>query len=175
MYKIIIPPMLDVKVTLYDGTTLELHCDGEYCHEAELYDSCEVEHLYIRPYLEDDWIEIPKGAKNGFVQEVSKGEGKVKNTHFKFNELRSMVYPEREAAVMKGSEDVTHNTEEISKQSEAKFSDLANTVDEPENLGKDFLKAQLSTKNQMKIRNILAILSSLAVVIAFILEKLGII
>lgn len=54
------------------------------------------------------------------------------------------------------------------------FSDLANVEDEPENLGKDFLKAQLSTKNQMKIRNVLAIISSVAVVIAFILEKLGI-
>lgn len=54
------------------------------------------------------------------------------------------------------------------------FRDLANIDDEPENLGQDFLKAQLSTKNQMKIRNILALISSLAVVIAFILEKLGI-
>lgn len=54
------------------------------------------------------------------------------------------------------------------------FSDLANVEDEPENIGKDFLKAQLSTKNQMKIRNVLAIISSIAVVIAFILEKLGI-
>lgn len=42
------------------------------------------------------------------------------------------------------------------------------------NISQDFLKAQLSTKNQMKLRNLLAIVSSIAVVIAFILEKLGI-
>lgn len=50
---------------------------------------------------------------------------------------------------------------------------------EPENIDKldplrPFVKAQLSTKNQMILRNILAVVSSIAVVIAFILEKLGI-
>lgn len=52
---------------------------------------------------------------------------------------------------------------------------------EPENIDKvdlgttlPFVKAQISTKNQMIIRNLLAVVSSIAVVIAFILEKLGI-
>lgn len=53
---------------------------------------------------------------------------------------------------------------------------------EPENLDKveikevpsPFVKAQISTKNQMILRNILAALSSLGVVIVFILEKLGV-
>lgn len=51
---------------------------------------------------------------------------------------------------------------------------------EPENidkLGSDitpFVRAQLSTKNQMILRNVLAILSSIGVLIVFILEKLGI-
>lgn len=56
--------------------------------------------------------------------------------------------------------------------------EFQNVEDEPENIDKpinmDFLKAQLSTKNQMKIRNIIAIISSCAVLVAFILEKLGI-
>lgn len=52
-------------------------------------------------------------------------------------------------------------------------------VIEPENMDKlevrsPFVKAQLSTKNQMILRNIIAILSSLGVVIVFVLEKLGI-
>lgn len=52
-------------------------------------------------------------------------------------------------------------------------------VIEPENMDKlevisPFVKAQLSTKNQMILRNIIAVLSSLGVVIVFILEKLGI-
>lgn len=53
---------------------------------------------------------------------------------------------------------------------------------EPENLDKvkiieapsPFVKAQISTKNQMILRNILAALSSIGVVIVFILEKLGV-
>lgn len=50
---------------------------------------------------------------------------------------------------------------------------------EPENIDKvvtqsPFVKAQLSTKNQMILRNILAVLSGLGVIIVFILEKLGI-
>lgn len=60
----------------------------------------------------------------------------------------------------------------------AVHAEFQNVEDEPENIDKvvsmDFLKAQLSTKNQMKIRNIIALLSSCAVLIAFILEKLGI-
>lgn len=55
------------------------------------------------------------------------------------------------------------------------MAELADVDIEPENLGQDFLKAQLSTKNQMKIRNILAIISSISVMVAFILEKLGVI
>lgn len=50
---------------------------------------------------------------------------------------------------------------------------------EPENVDKvevpsPFVRAQISTKNQMILRNILALLSSLGVVIVFILEKLGV-
>lgn len=54
------------------------------------------------------------------------------------------------------------------------FQQFANVDDEPESIDKDFLKAQLSTKNQAILRNVLAIISSLAVVVAFILEKLGV-
>lgn len=54
---------------------------------------------------------------------------------------------------------------------------------EPENIDKmvikdipdPFVRAQISTKNQMILRNILAALSSIGVVIVFILEKLGMI
>lgn len=63
---------------------------------------------------------------------------------------------------------------ENSTESVSLYADLANVNDEPENLGQDFLRAQLSTKNQMKIRNVLAIISAVAVVIAFTLEKLGV-
>lgn len=53
---------------------------------------------------------------------------------------------------------------------------------EPENIDKvptqgystPFVRAQISTKNQMILRNILAATSSAAVLIVFILEKLGI-
>lgn len=55
------------------------------------------------------------------------------------------------------------------------FVQFANVSDEPENLDKDFLKAQLSVKHQSIIRNVLAVVSSIAVAIAFLLEKLGII
>lgn len=55
------------------------------------------------------------------------------------------------------------------------FEQLANVDDEPENIDKDFLKAQLSVKHQSIIRNVLAVISSVAVAIAFLLEKLGII
>lgn len=50
---------------------------------------------------------------------------------------------------------------------------------EPENIDKvgtatPFVRAQISTKNQMILRNILAVVSSVCVVIVFILEKLGV-
>lgn len=54
------------------------------------------------------------------------------------------------------------------------FREFQNVDDEPENIGLDFLRAQLSTKHQMLLRNVMAIVSSVAVLIAFILEKLGI-
>lgn len=55
------------------------------------------------------------------------------------------------------------------------FTQFANINDEPENIDKDFLKAQLSVKHQSIIRNVLAVISSVAVAITFLLEKLGII
>lgn len=55
------------------------------------------------------------------------------------------------------------------------FTQFANVNDEPENINKDFLKAQLSVKHQSIIRNVLALVSSIAVAITFLLEKLGII
>lgn len=56
-------------------------------------------------------------------------------------------------------------------------------VIEPENIDKvgvpirhdPFVRAQISTKNQMILRNILAIISSIGVILTFILEKLGVI
>lgn len=56
-----------------------------------------------------------------------------------------------------------------------KFVELANVNDEPENIDKDFLKAQLSVKHQSILRNVLALVSSVAVAITFLLEKLGVI
>lgn len=55
------------------------------------------------------------------------------------------------------------------------FPQLTNVDDEPENLDKDFLQAQLSVKHQSIIRNVLAVISSITVAIVFLLEKLGII
>lgn len=63
-------------------------------------------------------------------------------------------------------------TDEVATQTMA---DLANVDDEPENIDKDFLKAQLSTKNQVKFRNVMTIISYIAIITVFILEKLGII
>lgn len=66
------------------------------------------------------------------------------------------------------------NIDKVSVGNQLPFVKAQISTENQENFGKDFLKAQLSTKNQMKIRNILAIISSIAVVIAFVLEKLGI-
>lgn len=76
-------------------------------------------------------------------------------------------------------EDDCMKDEDVIIDDEEVYPQFQNVTDEPENIDKkisvDFLKAQLSTKNQMKIRNVFAIISSVAVLVAFILEKLGII
>lgn len=119
--------------------------------DYEIYEANKRDRYFDEPEAEDDGSnEIEQGTLQPLISETS-------------TPAEAKQHPlEHEASV--------------SAESEVRpMAELADVEIEPENLGQDFLKAQLSTKNQMKIRNVLAIISSIGVVIAFILEKLGVI
>lgn len=71
-------------------------------------------------------------------------------------------------------EESTEVVPEVEEETEIEKSPEAVNDDSPvRDFNQDFLKAQLSTKNQAMIRNVLAVISALSVMIVFILEKLG--
>lgn len=170
-YRINIPDDQNVIVYLTDGAVIRFNCDYEYTqnHSVSLVDGIKI--LKIR--IEDSgdcYLELTEDDSY-YKKYVEKFELEEKTTSTKL--MKAQHAPE--AAVEDCAKVIQSDMGSKPLGQIRAFRQLANVDDEPENIDKDFLRAQLSVKHQSILRNVLAIVSSIAVAITFLLEKLGVI
>lgn len=155
-YTIECPIDTTVTVCLKGGMRIQFECDYEYCHSHQI-DNAEVEAVILK---RDTDLQVVLPSEPEFANYIVVTNQVRDDIQRMGNPTQYEVSPQ-----FQNVEDEPENIDKLPSQAESSDSILS----------ENFLRAQLSTKHQMIIRNAMAIVSALAVSLMYILEKLGII